>query len=178
MLHRASSVAAVLVVVGLAACGADDGAGLSSSSSGGSGGTGGGSSASDSGSDAAAQDDAAVTPPSDSGTPPDAGAADAALGPDQAGQATYYNADGTGACGFPASTNLFVAAMNGTQYKKADCGRCVAVTGPKGSTVVRIVDLCPGCKNGGLDLSTQAFSAIANLSAGRVAITWHFVTCP
>jgi expansin (peptidoglycan-binding protein) len=177
MLHRASSVAAVMVVVGLAACGADDGAGLSSSSSsGGSGGDGGG--AGDSGSDSAAAGDAAVLPASDSGTPPDAGPADAAVGPDQTGQATYYNADGTGACGFPASTNLFVAAMNGTQYKKADCGRCVAVTGPKGSTVVRIVDLCPGCKSGGLDLSTQAFSAIANLSAGRVAITWHFVTCP
>jgi expansin (peptidoglycan-binding protein) len=174
MLHRASCVAAMVVVVGLAACGADDGAGLSSSSSGdpGSGG------ASDSGADSSAAADAALPPVSDSGAAADAGAADAALGPDQAGQATYYSADGTGACGFPATTNLFVAAMNGTQYKKADCGRCVAVTGPKGSTVVRIVDLCPGCKNGGLDLSTQAFSAIANLSAGRVAITWHFVTCP
>ena len=116
----------------------------------------------------------------DGSTPPDEGGAavDAALGPDHTGQATYYDADGTGACGFKASTDLAVTAVNGTDYKKADCGKCLEVTGPKGTTVVRIVDLCPGCKKGDLDLSRSSFTKIATLSAGRVAITWHFVACP
>ena len=107
------------------------------------------------------------------------GAADAAPVTEYTGQATYYAADGTGACGFKASPgDLDVAAMNGSQYKKSLCGQCVLVTGPMGTTVkVRIVDLCPGCAQGGLDLSEQAFASISPLSAGRIKIKWHFVPC-
>ena len=108
----------------------------------------------------------------------DAVPGDAATGTVYSGEATYYDADGTGACGFKATPNdLDVAAMNGSQYKKSWCGQCVLVTGPSGMVKVRIVDLCPGCAFGGLDLSKQAFAAIAALSAGRVKITWHFVPC-
>jgi expansin len=105
-------------------------------------------------------------------------ASDAAAETVYSGQATYYDADGTGACGFKATPNdLDVAALNGSQYKKSWCGQCVLVTGPKGMVKVRIVDLCPGCASGGLDLSEQAFGAIAAVSAGRVKITWHVVPC-
>jgi expansin (peptidoglycan-binding protein) len=108
----------------------------------------------------------------------DGGAADAAPVMEFSGEATYYAADGTGACGFKATpSDLNVAAMNGSQYKKALCGQCVLVTGPKGMVKVRIVDLCPGCAQGGLDLSKQAFAAISPLSAGRIKIKWHFVPC-
>jgi expansin (peptidoglycan-binding protein) len=108
----------------------------------------------------------------------DARASDAATGTVYSGQATYYDADGTGSCGFKATpSDLDVAAMNGSQYKKSWCGQCVLVTGPSGMVKVRIVDLCPGCAVGGLDLSKQAFEAIAPLSAGRVKITWHAVSC-
>jgi expansin (peptidoglycan-binding protein) len=132
----------------------------------------GGGGSSDSGSsDARASSDGAS-----SGTP-DA-TADAAPVVDYAGEATYYAADGTGSCGFKASPNdLDVAAMNKSQYNKSWCGQCVLVTGPKGSVKVRIVDLCPGCAHGDLDLSEQSFTAIASLSAGRVKITWHVVPC-
>jgi expansin (peptidoglycan-binding protein) len=105
-------------------------------------------------------------------------AADAAPTVDYSGDATYYAADGTGACGFKATPNdLLVAAMNKSQYNKSWCGQCVLVTGPKGTVKVRIVDLCPGCSHGSLDLSEQAFTQIAALSAGRVKITWHVVSC-
>jgi expansin (peptidoglycan-binding protein) len=108
----------------------------------------------------------------------EARASDAATGTVYSGQATYYDADGTGSCGFMATpSDLDVAAMNGSQYKKTWCGQCVLVTGPSGMVKVRIVDLCPGCAFGGLDLSKQAFGAIAALSAGRVKITWHAVSC-
>ena len=118
----------------------------------------------------------AKVPPTDARA--DAPAGDAATGTIYMGQATYYNADGTGACGFKATPNdLDVAALNGSQYKKSWCGQCALVTGPKGMVKVRIVDLCPGCAFGGLDLSQQAFEAIASLSAGRVKITWHFIPC-
>ena len=95
------------------------------------------------------------------------------------GEGTYYDATGAGNCGFDASPNdLLVAAMNAADYNNAAwCGACLAVTGPMGSVTVRIVDQCPGCAHGDLDLSPEAFGMIAPLSAGRVAITWHEVAC-
>lgn len=94
------------------------------------------------------------------------------------GQATYYDATGGGACSFPPSPDdLMVAAMNGAQYNNAAwCGAYVRVNGWKGSVIVRIVDLCPGCAYGDLDLSREAFGQIANLSQGRVSITWQLVS--
>ena len=59
----------------------------------------------------------------------------------------------------------------------AVCGECFAVTGPKGSVTVRIVDQCPECETGHLDLSQSAFAKIADVSAGNVPITWQVVEC-
>jgi expansin (peptidoglycan-binding protein) len=57
------------------------------------------------------------------------------------------------------------------------CGQCVEVDGPNGSVTVRITDRCPGCAEGDLDLSREAFQQIAALQTGRVAITWRPVPC-
>jgi expansin (peptidoglycan-binding protein) len=97
----------------------------------------------------------------------------------QQGVATYYDATGAGACSFDASPNdLDVAAMDAPEWNgSAPCGECVSVQGPKGNVTVRIVDLCPGCEKGHLDLSQQAFAKIADVSAGRVPITWTVVPC-
>jgi expansin (peptidoglycan-binding protein) len=70
-----------------------------------------------------------------------------------------------------------VAAMNAEEYNNsAVCGAYVHVTGPKGAVTVRIVDLCPECQAGHLDLSREAFSRIADLVQGRVSITWQVVS--
>lgn len=125
--------------------------------------------------------DASPPAASDAGTtttPPGGEDDPVANGPEQSGEATYYDANGTGACGFKPSNDFYVAAMNDEQYRQADCGKCVSVTGPKGTTVVRIVDKCPGCDRGDLDLSMTAFSKVASLSDGRIKIKWHFVACP
>jgi expansin (peptidoglycan-binding protein) len=101
----------------------------------------------------------------------------AARGP-FSGKATYYAADGTGNCSFDADAGHMVAAMNAPDYAKATwCGACVEVMGPQGSVVVRVVDSCPGCASGDLDLSREAFERISPASAGRVAITWREVAC-
>lgn len=94
------------------------------------------------------------------------------------GEATYYDADGTGNCSFEASADRMVAAMNAADYAGAGwCGACVAVTGPSGTVTVRITDQCPGCAPGDIDLGREAFAAIAPLSAGRVPISWQPVEC-
>jgi len=94
------------------------------------------------------------------------------------GIATYYNATGDGACMFgPSPGNLMVSAMNAEEYDTAAiCGAYVYVTGPKGAVTVRIVDLCPECKAGHLDLSQEAFAQIADLYLGRVGISWQVVS--
>jgi expansin (peptidoglycan-binding protein) len=94
------------------------------------------------------------------------------------GKATYYGATGAGACSYEASSDLMVAAMNMPQYQNSQaCGMCVQITGPKGMITVRIVDLCPECQSGHLDLSEQAFEKIADKTLGVVPITWTPVAC-
>lgn len=94
------------------------------------------------------------------------------------GEATYYDATGAGNCSFEPSSDLMVAAINATDYGIAAwCGACVNVRGPDGAVTVRIVDKCPGCARGDLDLSREAFEKIAPLAAGRVAISWNLVAC-
>jgi expansin (peptidoglycan-binding protein) len=102
------------------------------------------------------------------------------LGVAQQGVATYYTATGAGACSYdPSPGNLMVAAINAAQYSNGQfCGMCVEVSGPKGTIIVRITDLCPGCAAGHLDLSKQAFVAIADKKLGVVGITWTPVACP
>jgi expansin len=100
--------------------------------------------------------------------------------PLHSGSATYYDATGAGACSFdPSPHDLRVAAMNHDEYDNAAyCGAYVQVTGPRGTVTVRIVDLCPECHTGHLDLSREAFAAIADLPQGVVAITWRVVSPP
>ena len=65
----------------------------------------------------------------------------------------------------------------------AACGRCVTAWCVDERCAVRnkrvqvmITDLCPECKAGHLDLSQEAFAAIADPVAGRVDITWQIVS--
>lgn len=100
--------------------------------------------------------------------------------PTHEGEATYYTfADGTGNCSFAASPDdLMIGAMNHTDYAdSAACGACVQLTGPDGTITIRIVDRCPECPQGDIDLSPEAFEQIAELSAGRVPISWQYVPC-
>lgn len=96
------------------------------------------------------------------------------------GIATWYDADGSGACGFAVSAAdpLLVGAMNLPDWAGAEvCGACAHLVGPQGEVTVEIVDQCPECGTGHIDLSPSAFEAIAPLVDGRVDITWSFVAC-
>jgi expansin (peptidoglycan-binding protein) len=100
--------------------------------------------------------------------------------PSHTGQATYYTtADGSGNCSFdPSPNDLMIGAMNATDYEgSAACGGCAHLVGPNGDITIRIVDQCPECPQGNIDLSPTAFDGIAARSAGRVPITWNYVAC-
>ena len=96
------------------------------------------------------------------------------------GDATYYDfADGSGNCGFdPTPNDLMVGAMNQTDYAGSNaCGSCAHLVGPEGEITIRIVDRCPECKPGDIDLSPDAFAKIAAIEKGRVDISWRYVPC-
>ena len=100
-------------------------------------------------------------------------------GAEHTGEGTFYGADGSGNCSFdPSPNDLMVAAMNELDYADAAwCGGCVEITGPNGTVTVRIVDRCPECPQGNIDLSAEAFALIADPIDGRVPISWHEVAC-
>lgn len=96
------------------------------------------------------------------------------------GDATYYAATGAGSCSFEASPEkpLLVGAMNAPDYANSGvCGTCAHLKGPNGEVTIQIVDLCPECKHGDIDLSPDAFEKIAPIADGRVTINWQFVPC-
>lgn len=96
------------------------------------------------------------------------------------GEGTYYYGDGSGACLFPPTPgNPMYAAMNYPQFGNADfCGAYITISGPQGSVIVRIVDMCPECQYGDIDMSPEAFAQIADIIQGRVPISWQLVSYP
>ena len=102
---------------------------------------------------------------------------------------TWFTGEGTqygglagtngGNCGiFVDEGDFYHCAMNHEQYDESmTCGACVHVIGPIGEIDLKIVDRCPECKHGDIDLSTDAFIKIAKLEDGRVPIKWCFIPC-
>ncbi|MGW0331077.1 expansin EXLX1 family cellulose-binding protein [Streptomyces sp. NPDC003011] len=126
----------------------------------------------------AAQPSATSIPGPDSGAAPLAGR----IRPEVTyrGVATAYDAgSGDGACLYGPSDDLMIAAMNHTDYESAKaCGAYVRVRAADGAAItVRITNECPlPCAPGQLDLSEQAFAALAEPSLGRIPITWSLLS--
>jgi expansin (peptidoglycan-binding protein) len=96
------------------------------------------------------------------------------------GNAFYYTSPiGLGECMFPEDPDdKTLASINPLQWENSiHCGSCIQVVGPLGSTIVKIVDNCPGCEYGDLDLSQEALQEIGDIGPGIVPIVWDFVPC-
>jgi expansin (peptidoglycan-binding protein) len=97
------------------------------------------------------------------------------------GKATFYTPAGAaGNCsyvGFPAD-DLYVALSPGEYADAAACGGYLDVTGPRGKVRVKVVDRCPECPTGHLDLSRKAFARIADPVRGVVRVTYRVVVNP
>ncbi|ADV25732.1 hypothetical protein I315_04449 [Cryptococcus gattii Ru294] len=119
------------------------------------------------------------------------------------GQATYYSPSvGTGACGWQNTDSELVVALNAPQWDSTanhGCGQMVTITNSQVSSAVyppsifpiadiiqqngqqqqaKIVDMCPGCAEGSLDMSPTLFGALNNndLDAGVFPISWDFAS--
>ncbi|EGZ29137.1 hypothetical protein PHYSODRAFT_537560, partial [Phytophthora sojae] len=110
----------------------------------------------------------------------------------------YFEGDGTsytlgqtssGNCNFmsaipTASTNY--VALNQAQWDNlGGCGRCIEVscideqcTAKNKTAVVQVLDRCPECAHGALDLSPTVYKEITGLDPNRLTVRWRFVDCP
>ncbi len=94
--------------------------------------------------------------------------------------ATYYATRGMGNCSYPRppADGLYVALSPPEYAKAARCGGYLEVSGPAGSVLVKVIDQCPGCAAGHIDLSETAFARLAPLSAGRIKVTYTYQADP
>uniref|UniRef100_A0A0S1MJM7 RlpA-like protein double-psi beta-barrel domain-containing protein n=1 Tax=Phakopsora pachyrhizi TaxID=170000 RepID=A0A0S1MJM7_PHAPC len=88
----------------------------------------------------------------------------------------YYVSDGNQvACGGYYQDSDMVCAASATDFNnKNSCGELITVNHSGKSVQCTIVDQCEGCSAGSLDLSPAAFQALAELSVGRIDISWNF----
>jgi expansin len=97
------------------------------------------------------------------------------------GKATFYDLDGgVPNCSYPSAPDddLFVALGPAEYSGAAACGTYLDVSGPKGKVRVKVIDKCPECDQGHLDLSRTAFKKIGAESAGVIPITYKTVVNP
>jgi expansin len=96
------------------------------------------------------------------------------------GIATRYVLQSLPNCSYPSppADGLFVALSPGEYDNAAACGGYLEVHGPDGSVSVEVIDQCPGCAAGHIDLSEAAFSVIAPLNAGLVNVTYQPLVNP
>ena len=83
-------------------------------------------------------------------------------------------------CSYPSppANNLFVALSPSEYNSAAACGGYLTVTGPDGSVTVQVIDQCPECATGHIDLSEPAFAKLAPLSAGLINVHYQYLADP
>ncbi|RPD63955.1 barwin-like endoglucanase [Lentinus tigrinus ALCF2SS1-7] len=94
-----------------------------------------------------------------------------------ANEATWYQPGGAyGACGSINQNSDLVAALSPSEYASgANCYRRMRVGYQNKFVDVTIVDLCPSCAVGHIDLSEGAFEQLANLGVGVIqGVTYQY----
>ncbi|KAI0036277.1 RlpA-like double-psi beta-barrel-protein domain-containing protein-containing protein, partial [Vararia minispora EC-137] len=88
---------------------------------------------------------------------------------------TYYDITvGTTACGGRYANSDFAVALNSAQYSPSQCGRQINLSYGGKTARATIVDNCPGCPYGGLDLTEGLFEYFAPLPTGVIYGTWSY----
>jgi len=92
------------------------------------------------------------------------------------GHAVFYNPGlAAGSCGlgpFPAGGRY--ASLPSRSYASGRaCGSYLDVSGPAGTVRAEVVDVCPDCAAGTVDLSRAAFARIADPRTGTVAVSYQ-----
>ncbi|CAE6432052.1 unnamed protein product [Rhizoctonia solani] len=90
------------------------------------------------------------------------------------GDATWFHT-GLGACGGFNYDYEYVVALNQPQWSGgANCWRGITIQAYGKQVNAAVVDLCPSCAWGSLDLTPGLFQAFTSLDVGRFGITWWY----
>ncbi|CAE6460098.1 unnamed protein product [Rhizoctonia solani] len=93
------------------------------------------------------------------------------------GTATYYQT-GMGACGQYSNPGDFIVALNSAQYGGGypgpNCFKPITICAKGKCVGATIMDECPTCGYGSLDLSQGLFTQFANTDDGVFQMTWTF----
>jgi expansin (peptidoglycan-binding protein) len=97
------------------------------------------------------------------------------------GRAFFYNpSTGPGSCSLgPLPADGLYVSLATPQYAAGSaCGSYLNVSGPAGTVRAEVVDSCPGCTNGGIDMSEAAFSRVASPAAGTALVSYQLARDP
>ncbi|KAI1779171.1 RlpA-like double-psi beta-barrel-protein domain-containing protein-containing protein [Hypoxylon cercidicola] len=96
------------------------------------------------------------------------------------GDMTYFT-PGLGACGKHNSETDHVVALAAAQYggdanpnKAKVCGRKISIRYGGKTASATVVDKCPSCASGSINVSPAVFKQLASLDKGRVKVTWGY----
>ncbi|KAI8063584.1 RlpA-like double-psi beta-barrel-protein domain-containing protein-containing protein [Gongronella butleri] len=102
-------------------------------------------------------------------------------GATHSGRGTWYTPD-LGSCGKTNSESDMVVALNEADMANGSnsnsnpkCGKQIDITYGGKSVTATIVDTCPSCPKGALDLSPAVFEQLAKLSVGVIQLQWSYV---
>ncbi|MBE1561687.1 expansin EXLX1 family cellulose-binding protein [Nonomuraea africana] len=104
------------------------------------------------------------------------GCAAADAQPTRTGRAMYYQGT-AGTCSLSGG-QLYASVSAGEYAGSRLCGGYLDVTGPRGTVRVQVVDSCPSCRSGEVDLSRAAFARIADPRAGVAKVVYRTVRNP
>ncbi|MEV0582469.1 expansin EXLX1 family cellulose-binding protein [Nonomuraea sp. NPDC050310] len=92
----------------------------------------------------------------------------------------YHPGTGSGNCslGEQARGGLYASVASGEYAGSLACGTYLAVAGPRGIVRVQVVDRCPGCRVGDLDLNSAAFARLTDRSTGTAKIAYRQIRDP
>lgn len=95
---------------------------------------------------------------------------------------TYGGVVEGGSCSFKKGIPMnkdYGVAMNSVQYDNSlSCGSCVSMTYNGNTIIGTVVDICPECKYGDLDLFTLAYKDLLKRDPGRFKGEWEYINCP
>lgn len=88
------------------------------------------------------------------------------------GDITYYQ-PGLGACGETSSDSDTVVALSPAEYD-GSCGKTITITKGGKTATAKVVDKCPACASGAIDVSSTVFKSLADMAVGRTQVSWSF----
>ncbi|KAF7982260.1 hypothetical protein HWV62_29497 [Athelia sp. TMB] len=90
------------------------------------------------------------------------------------GTGTWFEPD-VGNCGWRnKSTDMIVALPTSDYDGGKHCGKKIKIKSEGKTHTAEVVDRCPDCHEGSLDMSPSLFKEFASLGKGEIKVTWSF----